>query len=112
MWLDGPGAVKGRVGGPARELFLDMNGRALRAEDPGEQAELPPAWPRLSEISVPALVMIGRLDAEDIQAIDEHAAAMISGARLRFLDGVAHVPHLEADPTTLNEIAAFVDQLS
>ncbi len=56
--------------------------------------------------------MIGRLDAEDIQAINEPAAGMIPGARLRWLDGVAHVPHLEADPTTLNEIAAFVDQLT
>jgi len=112
MWLDGPSAMEGRVGGPARELFLDMNGRALRAEDPGEPAELPPAWPRLSEISVPTLVLVGRLDAEDIQAIDEPAAGMIPGARLKFLDGVAHIPHLEADPTTLNEIAAFVDELT
>ena len=39
MWLDGPSAREGRVGGLARELFLDMNGRALRAEDPGEQLE-------------------------------------------------------------------------
>jgi len=89
-----------------------MNGRALRAEDPGEPAELPAAWPRLDEIAVPTLVMIGRLDAEDIRAIDEPAARMIPDARLRFLDGVAHVPHLEADPTTLEEIATFVDALA
>jgi pimeloyl-ACP methyl ester carboxylesterase len=112
MWLDGPGATEGRVSGPARELFLDMNRRALQAEDPGEQAELPPAWPLLGEIAVPTLVMIGRLDAEDIQAIDEPAAGMIPGARLRLLDGVAHVPHLEADPATLDEITAFVDLLT
>jgi pimeloyl-ACP methyl ester carboxylesterase len=37
---------------------------------------------------------------------------MIPGARLRLLDGVAHVPHLEADPATLDEIAAFVDSLA
>ncbi|MGZ4288554.1 MAG: alpha/beta fold hydrolase [Solirubrobacteraceae bacterium] len=112
MWLDGPSAPEGRVRGTARELFLEMNGRALRAEDPGEQAELAPAWPRLSEIAVPTLVMIGRLDAEDIQAIDQSAVGMIPGARLKFLDGVAHIPHLEADPTTLDEIAAFVDALA
>jgi len=110
MWLDGPGAAEGRVGGPARELFLDMNGRALHAEDPGEPAELPPAWSRLGEISVPTLVMIGRLDVEEIQVIDAAVAGIIPGARLRFLDGVAHVPHLEADSATLDEIAAFVDE--
>jgi pimeloyl-ACP methyl ester carboxylesterase len=109
MWLDGPRADEGRVGGPARELFLEMNGRALRAKDPGEQAESPPAWPRLADITAPTLVLIGQLDADDVQAIDERAAEIIPGAQLRFLDGVAHVPHLEGDPATLDEIAAFVD---
>ena len=108
MWLDGPEAEEGRVGGPARELFLEMNGRALRAEDPGDQAEVPPAWPRLGEITAPTLVLIGRLDAEEIRVIDEQAARIIPGARLVFLDGVAHVPHLEGDPATLDAIAAFV----
>ncbi|MDQ6606316.1 MAG: alpha/beta hydrolase [Actinomycetota bacterium] len=112
MWLDGPGATEGRVSGPARELFLDMNRRALQAEDPGAQAELPAAWPRLSEIAVPTLVMVGHLDAEEIRAIAEPAAGMIPGARLRLLDGVAHVPHLEADPATLEEITSFVDSLA
>jgi pimeloyl-ACP methyl ester carboxylesterase len=112
MWLDGPAAPEGRVAGRTRELFLDMNGRALRAVDPGEQAELAPAWPRLAEIAVPTLIMIGRLDVEDIQAVDEQAAALIPGARLRFLDGVAHVPHLEGDAATLDEIVAFVDGLT
>jgi pimeloyl-ACP methyl ester carboxylesterase len=112
MWLDGPGAPEGRVGGPVRELFLEMNGRALRAEDPGDQAETPSAWPRLGEIAVPTVLLVGRLDAEDIRVIDEQAAALIPGARLRFLDGVAHVPHLEGDAATLDEIAAFADELT
>ncbi len=112
MWLDGPSAKEGRVGGNTRELFLDMNGRALRAPDPGEQAEISPAWPRLGEITAPTLVLIGRLDVEDVQALDEQAAAIIPGARLTFLDGVAHVPHLEGDPATLDEISRFVDALS
>jgi pimeloyl-ACP methyl ester carboxylesterase len=112
LWLDGPGAEEGRVGGSARELFLDMNARALRAEDPGEQAEIPPAWNRLGEITVPTLVLVGRLDVDEIRAVDEQAAALIPGARLRWLDGVAHLPHLEGDPATLDEIAAFVDTIS
>jgi pimeloyl-ACP methyl ester carboxylesterase len=112
MWLDGPAAPEGRVGGPVRELFLDMNGRALRAPDPGAEAEIPPAWPRLGELSVPTLILVGRLDAEDIRAIDEPAAALIPGARLVWLEGVAHVPHLEGDPATLDALAAFVDQVA
>jgi pimeloyl-ACP methyl ester carboxylesterase len=111
MWLDGPTADEGRVGGPARELFLDMNGRALRAENPGKQAEMPPAWPRLGEITAPTLVMIGRLDAEDIQAINEPLVKIIPKARLVWLDNVAHLPHLEADHKTLDEITKFVDAI-
>jgi hypothetical protein len=52
-----------------------------------------------------------RLDAEDIQSIGGQAAGIIPGARLRFLDGVAHLPHLEGDPAALDEIAEFVDAL-
>jgi pimeloyl-ACP methyl ester carboxylesterase len=109
MWLDGPTADEGRVVGPARDLFLEMNGRALRAENPGKQAEIPAAWPRLGQITVPTLIMIGRLDAEDILAINEPAATMIPHAQLLWLDDVAHLPQLESDPTTLEEIAKFVD---
>jgi pimeloyl-ACP methyl ester carboxylesterase len=110
MWLDGPAADEGRVGGPVRELFLEMNGSALRAESPGTLADIPPAWSRLGEITTPTLVLLGRLDAEDIQAINPSAAEMIPNARLVWLEGVAHVPHLEGDRTTLDEIAGFLDK--
>ncbi len=112
LWLDGPAAPEGRVTGAVRELFLEMNDRALRAEDPGPQAELPAAWPRLSEIAVPALVMVGTLDVTRIRWLGEQAADTMQNARFRFLGGVAHVPHLEADAATLDEISAFVDALA
>ncbi len=111
IWLDGPTADEGRVEGATRELFLEMNGRALRAADPGERARVEDAWPRLGDITVPVLVMVGRLDVEDIRAVDEALAEALPDARLLWLDGVAHLPHFEGDPTTLREIAEFVDGL-
>ena len=39
-WLDGWAAEEGRVTGPIRELFLDMNGIAIRAADPGPEERL------------------------------------------------------------------------
>jgi pimeloyl-ACP methyl ester carboxylesterase len=111
IWLDGPTADEGRVEGETRELFLEMNGRALRALDPGERARAEDAWPRLGDIKVPTLVLVGRLDVEDIRVVDEGLAERLPDARLVWLDGVAHLPHFEADPTTLQEIADFVDGL-
>ena len=108
LWLDGPEAPEGRVGGEARELFLEMNGRALRAPEPGEEADVPAAWPRLGELAVPALLLLGRLDAVEVAERVEKAAERIPGARLERLDGVAHVPHLEADAGTLAAIRTFV----
>jgi pimeloyl-ACP methyl ester carboxylesterase len=112
MWLDGPTADEGRVVGAARDLFLEMNGKALRAGSTGEQTEIQPAWPRLAEIATATLIMIARLDAEDIRAVDELAAGIIPDAQLAWLDGVAHLPHLEGDPVTLDVIADFVDSLA
>lgn len=86
-----------------------MNGRALQAADPGERADLPPAWPRLVQIAAPTAVMVGTLDHERIQTIDEAMASSVPTAQFSRLDGVAHLPHLEADPTTLDQIAQFVD---
>ena len=107
MWLDGPAGPEGRVGGEARSLFEEMNERVLRAPERGREAATPDAWPRLGEIAVPTLVAIGRLDAEEIVAIAPQVAERIPGADLLHLDGVAHVPHLEADRTTLDAIRTF-----
>jgi pimeloyl-ACP methyl ester carboxylesterase len=108
LWLDGPTAPEGRVGGRVRELFLEMNGRALRAPDPGETVQSGDAWPRLGEIRVPTLVLVGDLDLLDIQEINEQLAQQIGGARFVRLRGVAHLPHLEGDESCLREIASFL----
>jgi len=108
VWLDGPAAVEGRVSGASRELFLEMNGRALAADDPGTQRDDVAAWDRLAEIAAPTLLLVGDLDLQYIKHGVAHAASSIPGARLVELPGVAHLPHLEGDERTLAEIAAFV----
>lgn len=94
-WLDGPTSAEGRVRGAARELFLDMNGRALRAEDPGEERPRPPAWPRLEAVALPTLVLTCELDEPSGTALAAAAAERIPGATLRELSGVAHLPQVE-----------------
>jgi pimeloyl-ACP methyl ester carboxylesterase len=107
IWLDGP-FHPGRVTGPVRELFLDMNRIALDAPEPGEQRDDVDAWQDAAVVAVPTLVMIGEYDLDHTQGGAVHLAATIPGARLVELPAVAHLPHLERDPLTLREIAGFV----
>lgn len=109
MWLDGPSA-EGRVQGLARELFMEMNGHALRQPDPGERAQRASTWERLGEITVPALVLVGTLDVQDVRAVDEMLPARLGDAGFVWLEGVAHVPHLEGHEETLQLIQDFVDE--
>ena len=58
-----------------------------------------------------SIAAVGERDLRDIKQNCARLAATIPGARLVELLGVAHVPHLEGDPTTLGEIARFVSGL-
>jgi pimeloyl-ACP methyl ester carboxylesterase len=104
LWLDGPSARDGRVRDPARQLFLDMNGRALRADPVGDEIDRPSSWDRLGEIAVPTLVLIGDLDLEDVADTAEGLAEHIPDARLEWLEETAHLPHLEGHPRCLRAI--------
>jgi pimeloyl-ACP methyl ester carboxylesterase len=112
LWLDGPTAPEGRVSGELRDLFLEMNGRALRADHPGDPAPHIDAWSRLAEIHAPTLVLIGHLDLPDIKSVDEQLASSLSNARLVWLEGTAHLPHYEGHEACLREISGFVDEVA
>jgi pimeloyl-ACP methyl ester carboxylesterase len=108
VWLDGPGAPEGRVTGPARELFLAMNGIELTSADPGPEAELPSAWDRLGDVDVPTLVVVGDLDLPNVVATSEALAERLPRAELLPLSGTAHLPHLEPHPGCLAAVTAFL----
>jgi pimeloyl-ACP methyl ester carboxylesterase len=95
LWVDGPYAPEGRVGGAARDLALDMNRIALYAADPGYESEALDAWSRLSEVRCPVLVVVGDLDLVHIRARAEELAARITDGRLLVMEGAAHLPGLE-----------------
>jgi pimeloyl-ACP methyl ester carboxylesterase len=108
LFLDGPEAPAGRVSGPVRELFIEMDLKAEQAEDPGEPRNEEPAWPRLKQITVPVLVLTGRLDVDHLQALNPALAKHLPDGHHQWLEGVAHVPHLEGDRPTLAAISLFI----
>lgn len=94
-WLDGTEAPDGRVGGSARELMLDMNGRALRAAPIGDRAERAPVWPELGRILAPTLVVVGELDLPGCRQQAAELAERLPHARLATVAESAHCPSLD-----------------
>ena len=109
LWLDGPTSPIGRVTGAPRGLFYEMNGIALRAEALGKAIEpIQAAYPRLSEIGVPTLVICGDLDFPHIQARCVEITRLIPGASLVVISGAAHLPSLEMPEIVTDAIRRFV----
>lgn len=110
-WLDGPLAPEGRVGGPARELFLAMNDIALRAEARGTESAAPSAFDRLHALSMPVLVVWGDLDFPHVVERCEYLARHIPGAQRLMLRDAAHLPNLEHPQVFNRALLAFLEGL-
>jgi len=95
LWLDGPTAPEGRVGGELRELALTMNRVARSAEDPGVETEPAPAWNRLGQLACPVLVVVGDLDLGYLHIRCQWLPDQIPGAQLQVMPGAAHLPAFE-----------------
>jgi len=115
VWLDGPYAPAGRVGGAIREKMLAMNLIALQNEklELGKEIALdPPATKRLGELQLPTLVIYGDLDTPHIHAAGKYMVENIKGAKEIVMSGVAHLPSME-QPQAFNEnVLPFLAQLS
>ena len=112
LWLDGPLAPRGRVQGPVRELFLDMNGRALRAPDPGEANEPPSAWSRLGSVPVPTHVVVGDLDVPWAPERCHVLGERIPGAEVSVMHGTAHLPQLEQPEAFVALLERFLARIA
>lgn len=102
-WLDGPRGASGRVGGAARELFFDMNGRALAKAPLTQEEERAPAWSRLGEINAPSFLIVGDQDFTTLVDRHEHLSETMPNAFAVVLEGVAHLPSIER-PDLINRM--------
>jgi pimeloyl-ACP methyl ester carboxylesterase len=102
-WLDGTEQPEGRVQGTARDLMVDMNGRALTAQPTGEALQREPAWPILDRIRIPTLIVAGEHDLPGVRQICERLGEGIAGAQVVTISDTAHCPSLD-QPDALNEL--------
>lgn len=111
LFLDGPSAPEGRVTGQARQLFLEMNGIALRSPPIGSDVDVAPtAFQRLGEISVPTLVICGDLDLPHIQERCRQIAPMMANGSHHVLPGTAHLPSLDRPAEITGLLAEFINR--
>lgn len=112
LWLDGPFSEIGRVGGAARELFLDMDALMLKHGEVGEALEpAQAAWAQLERIAAPAQVVWGDLDLPHLQQQGQILAQRMPHAQACVLPGVAHLPSLEAPEAFNAALRGFLSQI-
>jgi pimeloyl-ACP methyl ester carboxylesterase len=110
LWFDGPLSQSGRVEGPARELFLAMNGERLGKPKLSKEEERDPAIDNLGVVTAPVLLIVGELDFPHI--IDRHSELSedFENAFAVVLEDTAHLPNLERpdlfDPLLLEFLEA------
>jgi pimeloyl-ACP methyl ester carboxylesterase len=108
LWLDGPLAREGRVSGPARDLFLEMNGIALRAPATGPVLDTAHVFHRLSELSAHTLVIGGEQDFPHILERCRYIVAAIANAVGVELKEAAHLPSLDSPEEIIRLIDDFL----
>lgn len=104
-WLNGPGQPSDRVPAEMRRKVRDMiHYNYSNQPNEGKPRVLEPsAAGRLSEISVPTLIIVGTLDESLMMVIADAQAAGIKGARKVVMPGTAHLPNME-QPQEFNRI--------
>jgi 3-oxoadipate enol-lactonase len=105
LFLAGPKRSVDKIDKRLRDLFQDMNGKALLSDfDSAPNDDLdPPALERLSEISAPALVVIGDEDVPPVQDAVDVLMQKLKGARKAVIHDAAHLPNLE-HPEEFNRV--------
>ncbi|HEY4202668.1 MAG TPA: alpha/beta hydrolase [Devosiaceae bacterium] len=95
LWLDGPLSESGRVEGPVRDLFLEMNGNALNKPKLTQEEEREPAVDAVTAITAPVLLMVGDLDFPHIIERHSDLSDDIENSFAVVLEDTAHLPSLE-----------------
>jgi pimeloyl-ACP methyl ester carboxylesterase len=116
IWVDGFNQPVGRAPEAVREKVRMMDLIALQNEKDapeGIQKVLEPkAGTRLDEFRMPALFLCGSLDDDEIQAAHQEMATKMPQAEAKILEGLAHMPNMEAPDVFNTILLEFVEGLT
>ncbi len=114
LWTDGPGRLPKQAAPDVRERVREMTTHNWNRPDDEAQAETPPvpleppAIQRLSQISVPTLVILGELDAPNPLTT---LVAEIPGAKKVVMAETAHHPFMEKPAEFNQTVLDFLESL-
>jgi pimeloyl-ACP methyl ester carboxylesterase len=111
-WLDGPRAQSGRVSGAVRELFLDMNAKALSKPALTLEEGSPDAWSRVDAVSAPTMLIVGDEDFSALIDRHDHLSETMPNSFAAVLEGAAHIPSIERPEIISRMIEEFLDALA
>jgi pimeloyl-ACP methyl ester carboxylesterase len=112
MWLDGPLNAENRVVGPARELFLNMNGGALKHAPLTQEQSSPSATDQLHRLTHPTFVIWGDADFQHIQERSMLITNTLNDGRHLVMGECAHLPNLEQPTQFDNAVLEFLIEQS
>jgi pimeloyl-ACP methyl ester carboxylesterase len=103
----------------ARPAVGDAVLRMMRTTDPRGaaaalrgRAERPDYRPVLDQLAVPSLIVVGSADAFTTADDANEMATRLAGGRLVWLEGIGHMPNLEAPERFNRELVAFLRQVA
>jgi len=120
IWADGFRRGSGRADERVRERVRQMSLEALTNQadflkETGfltEEPLTPPAVERLSQLAMPALVMAGDLDDENVLNAVDLLAERMPNAQKRIITGTAHLPSMEKPEEFNRWVVGFLDSIS
>lgn len=110
-WLDGPRARSGRVSGAVRELFLDMNAKALGKPALPQEERPREAWSRVATIGSPTMLLVGDEDFTALIERHDHLSEEMPNAFAAVLEGTAHIPSIERPDLVNSLLLEFLDAI-
>lgn len=113
-WVAGVQRSAEQVDPTLRARMIEMNKIALAnklANQGSEQSLEPPALKRLSEISVPTLVVVGDMDDPNIVQSSNLLTTHIPKAQKAIIAGTAHFPNMERPDEFNRLVLEFLAQL-
>ena len=116
IWFDGTDRTPEQVNQSMRNLLYEMNRQALAHEVKNLGKRLPntqtPAFDRLPDLKIPALIIVGEHDTPYILAAADYMVKKIPSVRKVIIEDAAHLPNMDQPQEFQTVVNDFLESLS